>query len=163
LLTPRRILNNSKLYCSLVVFIHGGLICCGVFSILLGSICNFPNVSDALTKRGLGVASLYAYSSVLFGSTQKGRMGCFGFVMIWIVLFTLFNFRLVSHRTFSVRQITNSTRTNFNPLFCLGSSFLRIACDAEPYASSPYAEDYHSMYFDEILFFSLFGVTQAFD
>jgi hypothetical protein len=60
------------------------------FFVLLG----FPNVFDALTNRGLGVAGLYAYSSVLFGSTQKGRMGCLGFVMIRIVVFTLFNSRI---------------------------------------------------------------------
>jgi hypothetical protein len=70
LLAPRPILHNSKSYCGLVVFIHGGLIYCGVFSILLGSNCKFPNDFDALTNRGLGVAGLYAYSFVLFGSTQ---------------------------------------------------------------------------------------------
>jgi hypothetical protein len=128
-----------------VVSIHGGLICGGVFSILPGSICNFPNVSDALTNRGLGVASLYAYSSVLFGSTQKGQMGCLGFVIIRIVVFTLFDYRisarvgrLTSLKIFSVRQITNSPRANFNPLLCVGPSFLRIDFDAVPYASSPY-------------------------
>jgi hypothetical protein len=58
LLAPRPILHNSKSYCSLVVSIHahGGLMCCGVFSILLGYICSFSNVSDAFTNRGLGVA-----------------------------------------------------------------------------------------------------------
>jgi hypothetical protein len=131
------------------------MICCGVFSILLGSICNFPSVSDALTNRGLGVAGLYAYSSVLFGSTQKGRMGYLEFVMIWIVVLTLFNSRilvrvgrLASHRIFSVRQIVNSPRGNFKPLLCVGSP----------------VKDYHSMYFDEILLICFpFGVTQAFD
>jgi hypothetical protein len=112
---------------------------------LCGSICNFPNVSDALTNRGSGVAVLYAYSSVLFGSTKKGRMGCLGFVMIRRVVFSLFNsrisarvVRLASHRIFSVRQITNSPKANFNPLLCVSSSFLRTTCDAEPYAFSPY-------------------------
>jgi hypothetical protein len=113
--------------------------CCGVFSILLGSICSFRNVSDALTNRGLGVAGRNAYSSVLFGSTQKGL----GFVMIRIVVFTLFNYhisagRLDSHKIFSVRQITNSSMANFNFLLCVGSTFLRIVFDAEPYTSSPY-------------------------
>jgi hypothetical protein len=143
----RPILHNSKSYCSLAVSIHGGLICCGFFSILLGSICSFPSVSDTLTNRGLGVAGLYAYSSVLFGSTQKVQMRCLGFV-IRIVAFTLFNSRiwakvgrLDSHKTFSVRQITNSPRPNFNPLLCVESSFLRFALVAEllcSYAFSPY-------------------------
>jgi hypothetical protein len=56
--------------------------------------------------------------------------------MIRIVVFTID--RLASHIIFSVRQITNSPRANFNPLLCVGSSFLRIDCDAEPYAFSPY-------------------------
>jgi hypothetical protein len=68
--------------------------CSGVFSIFLGSICSFPNVYDALTNRGLGVAGRYAYSSVLFGSKQKDRMECHGFLMIRIVIFTLFNSRI---------------------------------------------------------------------
>jgi hypothetical protein len=96
LLAPRPILHNLKSHCSLVVFIHGGLICWGVFSILLGSICSFLNVFDVLANRGLGVASLYAYSSVLFGSTLKDRMGCLGFVMIQLVIFTLFNSRILA-------------------------------------------------------------------
>jgi hypothetical protein len=82
------------------------------FSILLRSICNFPNIYEALTSRGLGVAGLYVYSSVFFGSTQKDRMGCLGFVMIRIVVFTLLNIRfsarvgrMASHIIFSVRQI----------------------------------------------------------
>jgi hypothetical protein len=42
-------------------------------------------------------------------------MGCLGIVMIRIVVFTLFNSRI-------------SARVgNFNPLLCVGSSFLRIA------------------------------------
>jgi hypothetical protein len=57
--------------------------CCGVLSILLGSICSFLNVSNAVTNRGLGVAGRYAY-----------RMGCHGFLMIRIVVFTLFNSRI---------------------------------------------------------------------
>jgi hypothetical protein len=99
---------------------------CGVFSILLGSICSFLNVSDAFTNRGLNVAGRYAYSSVLFGLTQKGRMGCLEFVMNRTVVFTLFNSRISSrvcrldtHKTFSVRQITNGPRANFNPLLCV--------------------------------------------
>jgi hypothetical protein len=92
---------------ALGVSVHGGLICGGVFSILLGSICNFPNVSDALTKRSLGVAGLYAYSSVLFGSTQKVRMGSLGFVMIRIVVFRLFNSR-ISARVVVAQNIFSS-------------------------------------------------------
>jgi hypothetical protein len=47
------------------------MVCFGVFSILLGSICKFPNDSDARTNRGLCVVDLYAYSSIFFDSTQK--------------------------------------------------------------------------------------------
>jgi hypothetical protein len=125
---PRPILHNSKSYCWLVVCIHGGLIYCDVYSILLGSICKFLNDSESRTNRGLGFVSLYAYSSVLFGSTQKGL----GFVMIRIVVFTLLCSRitvrvgrLASHRIFSVRQIMNSLRANFNPLLCVGSGFFK--------------------------------------
>jgi hypothetical protein len=71
--------------------------------------------------------------------------GGVGLVIIRIVIFTLFNSRisakvgrLASPNTFSVRQITNSPNASFNPLLLVGSSFLRIVCDAEPYASSPY-------------------------
>jgi hypothetical protein len=46
--------------CWLVVFIHGGLMHCGVFSILFGSICKFPNDSNARTNSGLGVVGLYS-------------------------------------------------------------------------------------------------------
>jgi hypothetical protein len=48
--------------------------CFGVFSFLLGSICKFPNNSDARTNCGLCVVGLYTYSSVFYGSTQKTQV-----------------------------------------------------------------------------------------
>jgi hypothetical protein len=100
----------------------GGLMCCGVFSILLESISNFSNVSDALTNRGLGVAGWYAYSFVLFGSTHKGRMECLEFVMIRIVIKVS---RLDSHKTCSVQLITNSPRASFVCRFEFSEDCLR--------------------------------------